>query len=111
MRPTSGLTFGGRYQLSSRVAIRPNTGRRPAFTRSPSRPSSAGRKVSAVATDVRPTVIAPVARLRMIALGTSSSSRDQVIVLEYDQNERLGWVFTQLGDNTFALDFRVRHRF
>jgi translocation and assembly module TamB len=45
------------------------------------------------------------------ALGASSSSRDQVIVLEYDQNEWLGWVFTQLGDNTFALDFRVRHRF
>jgi hypothetical protein len=45
------------------------------------------------------------------ALGTSSSDRDQVIVLEYDQNERLGWVFTQLGDNTFSLDFRVRHRF
>jgi hypothetical protein len=45
------------------------------------------------------------------ALGTSSSDRDQVIVLEYDQNERLGWVFTQIGDNTFALDFRVRHRF
>jgi hypothetical protein len=45
------------------------------------------------------------------ALGNSSSSRDQVIVLEYDQNERLGWVVTQLGDGTFALDFRVRHRF
>jgi autotransporter translocation and assembly factor TamB len=45
------------------------------------------------------------------ALGTSGSDRDQVIVLEYDQNDRLGWVFTQIGDNTFALDFRVRHRF
>jgi autotransporter translocation and assembly factor TamB len=45
------------------------------------------------------------------ALGTSSSQRDQVLVLEYDQNERLGWVVTQLGDGTFALDFRVRHRF
>jgi hypothetical protein len=45
------------------------------------------------------------------ALGTSSSTRDQVLVLEYDQNDRLGWVITQLGDNTFALDFRVRHRF
>ena len=45
------------------------------------------------------------------ALGTSSGDRDQVIVLEYDQNDRLGWVITQLGDNTFALDFRVRHRF
>jgi hypothetical protein len=45
------------------------------------------------------------------ALGTSSGDRDQVIVLEFDQNERLGWVITQIGDNTFALDFRVRHRF
>ena len=45
------------------------------------------------------------------ALGTSSSQRDQVLVLEYDQNERIGWVITQLGNNTYALDFRVRHRF
>jgi TamB, inner membrane protein subunit of TAM complex len=45
------------------------------------------------------------------ALGTSSSSRDQILVLEYDQNDRVGWVLTQLGDGTFALDFRVRHRF
>ena len=45
------------------------------------------------------------------ALGSSSSERDQIIVLEYDQNDRLGWVITQNGDGTFALDFRVRHRF
>jgi translocation and assembly module TamB len=45
------------------------------------------------------------------ALGNSSSTRDQVLVLEYDQNDRLGWVVTQLGDGTYALDFRVRHRF
>jgi hypothetical protein len=45
------------------------------------------------------------------ALGTSSSQRDQILVLEYDQNDRLGWVLTQLGDGTFALEFRVRHRF
>jgi autotransporter translocation and assembly factor TamB len=45
------------------------------------------------------------------ALGASSSARDQVLVLEYDQNDRVGWVLTQLGDGTFALDFRVRHRF
>jgi hypothetical protein len=45
------------------------------------------------------------------ALGTSSSARDQILVLEYDQNDRVGWVLTQLGDGTFALDFRVRHRF
>jgi hypothetical protein len=45
------------------------------------------------------------------ALGSSSSARDQILVLEYDQNDRVGWVLTQLGDGTFALDFRVRHRF
>ncbi len=45
------------------------------------------------------------------ALGASSSQRDQILVLEYDQNERLGWVVTQLGDGTFALEFRVRHRY
>jgi TamB, inner membrane protein subunit of TAM complex len=45
------------------------------------------------------------------ALGTSNDQRDQILVLEYDQNDRVGWVLTQLGDNTFALDFRVRHRF
>src|SRR5262249_48213326 len=43
------------------------------------------------------------------ALGTTQ--REQIIVLEYDQNERVGWVITQTGDRTFALDFRVRHRF
>ena len=43
------------------------------------------------------------------ALG--GTQREQIIILEYDQNDRLGWVVTQNGDRTFALDFRVRHRF
>ena len=43
------------------------------------------------------------------ALGTTA--RDQIIVLEYDQSDRLGFVLTQTGDRTFAIDFRVRHRF
>ena len=41
------------------------------------------------------------------ALGTTS--REQIIVLEYDQSDRLGFVFTQNGDRTFAIEFRVRH--
>jgi hypothetical protein len=45
------------------------------------------------------------------ALGSNSSQPDQVLVLEYDQNDRLGWVFTQLGDGSFSLEFRVRHRY
>jgi hypothetical protein len=43
------------------------------------------------------------------ALG--NSQRDQILILEYDQSDRLGWVFTQNGDGTFAIDFRVRRRF
>ena len=43
------------------------------------------------------------------ALG--NSTRDQIIVLEYDQNDRIGWIITQNGDRTFAIDFRVRHVF
>jgi translocation and assembly module TamB len=36
---------------------------------------------------------------------------DQIIILEYDQSDRLGFVLTQTGDRTFAIDFRVRHSF
>lgn len=43
------------------------------------------------------------------ALG--NSTREQIIVLEYDQNDRIGWIITQNGDRTFAIDFRVRHVF
>src|SRR3954462_2522107 len=42
-------------------------------------------------------------------LGTTPSAT-QILVLEYDQNDRLGWVLTQNGDRTFSLDFRVQHR-
>jgi hypothetical protein len=40
-----------------------------------------------------------------------NTQRDQVLILEYDQNDRLGWILTQTGDNTFAVEFRVRNRF
>ncbi len=43
------------------------------------------------------------------ALG--SAVRDQIITVEYDQNDRVGFVITQTGNNTFAIDFRVRHIF
>ena len=39
----------------------------------------------------------------------SSTSRDQIILLEYDQSDRLSWVLSQNEDNTYALDVRVRH--
>jgi hypothetical protein len=43
------------------------------------------------------------------ALGTTQ--REQIIVLEYEQSERVSWVLTQNGDRTFSVDFRVRHSF
>jgi hypothetical protein len=42
-------------------------------------------------------------------LGTTAGVT-QILVLEYDQNDRLGWVLTQNGDRTFSIDFRVQHR-
>ena len=39
------------------------------------------------------------------------STRDQVVILEYDQSDRIGYVFTVNGDRTFAIDLRVRRTF
>jgi len=44
-------------------------------------------------------------------LGTTADRRDQILLIEFDQNDRLGWVITSNGDRTFAIDFRVRHVF
>lgn len=44
------------------------------------------------------------------ALSTTTNG-DQVIVLEYDQSDRIGWVLTQTGAYTFAIDLRVRRTF
>jgi hypothetical protein len=40
-----------------------------------------------------------------------NTQRDQVLILEYDQNDRVGWIVTQNGDNSFSIEFRVRNRF
>ncbi len=36
---------------------------------------------------------------------------DQLILLEYDQNDRLSWILSRNEDGTYALDVRVRHVF
>ena len=41
----------------------------------------------------------------------SGSNRDLIVVLEYDQTDRLSWIVSQNEDRTYALDFRVRHSF
>lgn len=40
-----------------------------------------------------------------------SATRDQIILLEYDQSDRFSWVLSQNEDDTYALDVRVRHVF
>jgi hypothetical protein len=41
----------------------------------------------------------------------SSSTRDQIILLEYDQTDRFSWILSRNEDRTYALDIRVRHAF
>ena len=41
----------------------------------------------------------------------SASSQDQIILIEYNQTNRLAWIVSQNEDRTFALDVRVRHVF
>lgn len=41
----------------------------------------------------------------------SSSTRDQIILLEYDQTDRFSWILSRNEDRTYALDIRVRHVF
>jgi len=45
------------------------------------------------------------------ARSLSSSTRDEIILLEYDQNDNLGWVLSQNEDRTYALEVRKRHLF
>ncbi len=40
-----------------------------------------------------------------------TTTRDQIILLEYDQSDRFSWVLSQNEDDTYALDVRVRHVF
>jgi hypothetical protein len=45
------------------------------------------------------------------ARSLTSSQRNQIILLEYDQTDRLSWVFSRNEDRTFAVDVRVRRVF
>lgn len=41
----------------------------------------------------------------------SSSNNDQLLLLEYDQSDRLSWILSRNEDSTYALEVRVRHAF
>ena len=42
---------------------------------------------------------------------TIGGLEEEIILLEYDQSDRLSWVLSRNEDRTFALDFRVRYVF
>ena len=39
----------------------------------------------------------------------NASTQDEIILLEYDQNDRVSWVLSRNENRTFALDFRIRY--
>lgn len=41
----------------------------------------------------------------------SSSLNDQILLLEYDESDRLSWILSRNEDSTYAIEFRVRHTF
>jgi hypothetical protein len=41
----------------------------------------------------------------------STSTQDQVILVEYNQSDRLSWIVSQNEDRTYAVNVRVRHVF
>ena len=45
------------------------------------------------------------------ARSLSSSTGDQIILLEYDQTDRFSWILSRNEDRTYALDVRVRRAF
>ena len=40
---------------------------------------------------------------------TLSGSQNEIILVEYEQNDRVSWVLSRNEDKTFALDFRIRY--
>ncbi len=45
------------------------------------------------------------------ARSLSSATRDEIILLEFDQSDSLAWVLSQNEDRTYALEVRKRHAF
>ena len=43
-----------------------------------------------------------------LTVSRTLTSQDELLLLEYDQNDRVSWVLSRNEDRTFALDFRIR---
>jgi hypothetical protein len=44
-------------------------------------------------------------------VATGSATEEELILIEYDQSDRVSWVLSRNQDQTFALDFRIRYVF
>ena len=42
---------------------------------------------------------------------TLSGPQDELILLEYEQSDRVSWLLSRNEDHTFTLDFRIRYAF
>ena len=42
---------------------------------------------------------------------TFNTGQEEIILLEYDQSDRMSWVLSRNEDRTYALDFRIRYVF
>ena len=47
----------------------------------------------------------------VVRVELTSEQRDQLILLEFTQSDRLSWIVSQNEDDTYAIDVRVRHIF
>ena len=43
------------------------------------------------------------------ARSLSSSTRDEIITVEFDQTDRFSWILSRNEDQTYAFELRVRH--
>ena len=41
----------------------------------------------------------------------SSSTQDEIFLVEYDQTDRFSWILSRNEDRTYAVEFRMRHTF
>jgi hypothetical protein len=41
----------------------------------------------------------------------ATTTRDQIIVLEYDQTDQFSWILSRNEDGTYALDWQIRKTF
>jgi translocation and assembly module TamB len=44
-------------------------------------------------------------------LNTATVASEEIILLEYDESDRISWVLSRNADRSFALDFRIRYVF